>query len=385
MQWLHTEGNQVKDAFNRTVSLRGGNILRYMGEAGDTWKTVFDSVGQKSMHTPEWFDKYKALGVNAIRLNLAYRFLEPNVGTGEYDLNYLQMIDEVVSWCSQRNIRILLDCHGLEAGSCNFPVAWFDDVNNQQSWIQWWSFLVERYKNNPTVCIINLVNEMHWSETWEAEEGLTKYKQMCEKCIDALTAINPKLVFMVNGASEYWDIYHRGVPFIERPNVAFGAMLYYGYMVGEQEEFADMRPFIRQYMDGNFEAGKAGMYEWFDRDLLGGKDNAPIIISEIGIQYTAPNAQGHPNEEIFLKDFLQYCKDRHLSFMYYCLMTSSEDASEGFELYNPTTLEPWQPWGDILKNSLAQPAMEDDIRFLLLFFGIFLVLVLGFSMIGRKT
>ncbi len=80
------------------------------------------------------------------------------------------IIDSLVSWCKAKNIYIVLDMHAIPGtiGSTRnitdevyAPLDFFNDFNNRSALYRIWDKISERYKNENTICMYDLINEPH--------------------------------------------------------------------------------------------------------------------------------------------------------------------------------------------------------------------------------
>lgn len=321
------------------------------------WATAGDYGGQKSTHIPEMFDRYKALGVNAIQLNLQGQYIEPVEGSGNYDPEYLTMIDEVVEWCGARGIYVILDLHEWRPNS-SIPMGFWTDADKQNDFQNLLMFLVDRYKDNPTVCGIHPINVPNWNDTYKSWDhlGLWDYKHAIESLIDTLSTINPNLLYFISGASQYWDYWweighsapREQIPFIERPNVIFAPHLH----ISEQMANGDW-PWIPLYLEGNLAEAKTAMFTGYDSEVQQrAKWFGMGTIPQCCIEWSAGGIQGKidpPYLEQYIRDFIEFMQTRHISWLYWDLMIGEE-----YGLYTPT-LETREPWGTILRNALPTP------------------------------
>ena len=95
---FRAEGAWLRDAEGRAVFLRGVNYSHRS-------KTKPFTSWMKASH----FDRIKALGFNSVRLLLIWEAIEPKPGL--YDLAYLKKMAEVVKWCEERGLWVVLDFH----------------------------------------------------------------------------------------------------------------------------------------------------------------------------------------------------------------------------------------------------------------------------------
>jgi endoglucanase len=192
-------------------------------------------------HVPEGLQKQsldailgrvKSLGFNAIRLTFSNATIESNpVITRHVDANpqlkglhALEILDRIVAAAGQHGLRIILDDSRSSMGGTPEPDGlWYTKQYPERSWIADWKMLVSRYNGNPTVVAVDLRNEPHtrppgpWSLKTYLHQGATwgPYKGKDDKATDwilaaeragnAVLAINPHLLIIVEGIQQYPD------------------------------------------------------------------------------------------------------------------------------------------------------------------------------------
>ncbi len=203
-------------------------------------KTVtVDGVEQLGM-----IDQAKQLGFNAIRLTCCIDMTWPNAVCESYDsvnvalnpalINYanlpagatqangdavihpLEIVDYIVECCKSLGMRLMLDMHCAAPNTDNgtgFNGVWYTsagpngpagtqmgvtrDPRNEQQLIDAWVVFANRYKDEPTVCAFDLVNEP-WATTWD-DNPATGWPAAAERIARAIQAVNPNVLIVVEG------------------------------------------------------------------------------------------------------------------------------------------------------------------------------------------
>ena len=197
MQFLHTEGESIRNEKNEQIFLRGTNFggwgimedwfCPYSSPAGE--EIMFDALverfGLDKTHalmqryrenwiTEQDFKNVADLGMNVIRLPIWYRnFQRDDNGTwyrdanGEIDWHEL---DNMVALCKKYGLYLIIDLHGLPGYQNDYDhcgrsksMSLFDDTAKAARYRDvvkdFWVTLATRYKDEPAVAMYDLMNE----------------------------------------------------------------------------------------------------------------------------------------------------------------------------------------------------------------------------------
>ncbi|MCX7010450.1 MAG: cellulase family glycosylhydrolase, partial [Kiritimatiellaeota bacterium] len=202
--YFHTSGNQIVDASNQP----GINWFGF--ETGNKNPHGLWSRGYK-----EVLDQVKTLGFNTLRLPFSNAMLRDGATTSSIDfsknadlqgLTPLQVLDKIVAYCGQIGLRIFLDRHSADADGYMDEDAWFisgDAYYTEQRWIDDWVMLAARYAGNSTVIGADLFNEPKKTATWGNSTPLTDWNKAAERCGNAILAVNPNWLIIVEGVEKY--------------------------------------------------------------------------------------------------------------------------------------------------------------------------------------
>lgn len=107
-------------------------------------------------------------GFNSVRLPLNARHLY-SLSENECVLNLktIGYIDQLIQWCKEYDVYIILDMHGAPGGQTGTNIddslddqpRLFMDKQHEQELIDLWGMLANRYKDEPTVAAYDLLNE----------------------------------------------------------------------------------------------------------------------------------------------------------------------------------------------------------------------------------
>jgi endoglucanase len=122
-------------------------------------------------------------------------------------LSGLQLLDRVVREAGTRGLRVVLDRHRPTAdGQIEL---WYNQQVPEERWIQDWTMLATRYRNDPTVLGADLANEPHGPATWGDGNIATDWRLAAERAGNAILAANPNWLIFVEGIQNvdgdmYW-------------------------------------------------------------------------------------------------------------------------------------------------------------------------------------
>ncbi|TRX21255.1 cellulase family glycosylhydrolase [Flavobacterium franklandianum] len=199
--FLHRNGQNIVDGNDKNVVLRGlglggwmiqeGYMIQTGAFAGPQYKIkqrITDLIGVEN--TEEFYKVYKANGItkrdidslaawgfNSIRLPMHYNLYTPAI-ENEVDgkITWLEegftMTDNLLNWCAENKIYLILDLHGAPGGQghdanisdydTSKPSLW-ESTANQDKMVAFWKKLAQRYKDNPWIGGYDIINEPNWN------------------------------------------------------------------------------------------------------------------------------------------------------------------------------------------------------------------------------
>ncbi len=197
--YLHTDGARILDANGNQVILTG---ISWFGLETENyaphglWARNWESI----------LDQIKDLGFNTIRLPYSNQLFDPSSqpnGINEElnpdlkGLSGLEILDKLIQGAGERGLKVILDRHRPDSHAQS--ELWYTPEYSEARWIQDWVMLAERYQGNDTVIGFDLHNEPHGSATWGSGDPLTDWRLAAEKAGNAVLAVNPGLLIIVEG------------------------------------------------------------------------------------------------------------------------------------------------------------------------------------------
>ena len=201
LDYFHTSGSQIIDAYGNNVKIAG---INWFGLEGGTFAPGGLDVGSyQSMMI-----QMKQLGYNTIRLPFSDQIFD--AGSTPSGINYslnpdlrglgpLGIMDKIVNYAGQIGLRIILDDHITTTAGPNPSGLWYTSAYPQSTWINDWVQLARRYAGNPTVIGADLFNEPHGAATWGDGNTSTDWRLASENAGNAILAANPNWLIFVEG------------------------------------------------------------------------------------------------------------------------------------------------------------------------------------------
>jgi endoglucanase len=315
ISYLHTEGKLIKNEFGETVYLRG------CAKMCMEFETYYD-VGAYNIRESDFDNIKRLLGVNIIRIDLALSLLFPTFDVGAPNPDYLATMDNIVMWCGDRDMYVLFDCHGYYP-QMGAPSDFWDTLYNgirqpyRNMISDFWVFIANRYNGNPTVFGFDLYNEPWNAVPAEDRPYPSEWKTVIEEWIDAITAVNPKLLFIVETAGhQMWgsdDWRWIATSPIERANVVYSPHFYPQRDDGSWKNYTWIslpgNTFASEYASGDYATAKEKM-ETFLINLFQDDLGYPILIGEFGFVANENGLQ-------CLRDFLDISNKHGWSWTYW--------------------------------------------------------------------
>ncbi|MDQ0315948.1 aryl-phospho-beta-D-glucosidase BglC (GH1 family)/uncharacterized protein YuzE [Amorphus orientalis] len=201
---LSTSGNAIIDSAGNEVEIRAVN---WFGMETD----LSAPHGLWARNWQDMMDQMKEEGFNAIRLPFSGELVATGGSPSGIDfaknpdlagLSGMEIMDKIVDYAGDIGLKILLDHHRVTAGDgAQGNGLWYTDEYSEEDWIDHWTQLAERYAGDDTVIGADLHNEPH-NGTWGGG-GPTDWAAAAEAAGNAIHAVNPDWLIVVEGVAEY--------------------------------------------------------------------------------------------------------------------------------------------------------------------------------------
>ena len=289
---LRAEGTRIVDAQGQQVFLKGCNLGNWfllemwmlgMNDIRDQYE--FESIltqrfgkaekdrlmnlYRTNYITERDFAMVRRFGMNVIRLPFNYRLLEDDENPFRLKEDGIQWLDRAVDLARQQRIYVILDLHGVQGGQSVDHTTGragqnklYQDEMCQKRLTWLWTTLAERYKDNSTIAMYDLINEPFGD--YSTNSHLSKLVAICDRLYKAVRSVDTNHILIIPGARQ-------GIEFYGNPkdhgweNIAFTEHYYPG-LFGSEPSAETHGEFIYR----NIPARKAYLDEV----------NAPFLVGE---------------------------------------------------------------------------------------------------------
>lgn len=205
--WLNPEGYMF--GFERMNAPRQINEV-FSELAGPDAAAEFWTNFKDNYITKKDIDYIASTGANTIRLPFHYKLFtdEDYMGLTSNQDGFAR-IDSVVEWCRDNNLYLILDMHDCPGGQTgdniddSFGYPWlFDSQVSQQKFIDIWTAIAERYKDETVILGYELMNEpiAHFLENMA--ELNNKLEPLQKRTVAAIRKVDPNHIILI-GAPQW--------------------------------------------------------------------------------------------------------------------------------------------------------------------------------------
>ena len=319
---LSAKGTRIIDSTGKVILLRG---INWFGMEIDT-------------HVPHglWVRDYKemlaqikSLGYNLIRLPYSVEALKSlDISSVDFSIGAnaeldgktpLEVMDLIVEEARKQGLLILLDSHCLKDG--RISELWYGDGFTEEDWINTWTLLAKRYKNQPNIIGADLKNEPHGRASWGTYDFATDWRLAAQKAGDKILQVNPNWLIVVEGVE-------KNVPNQRQHGYFWGANL-----EGVREYPVNLKkPEKLVYSPHEYAGATASWFQDsdFPRNLyqrweigfhyIVTNGIAPIFVGEFG----GYHVDSQSKQGIWQQKFVNYIAKKKLSFAYWCWNPNSK-------------------------------------------------------------
>ncbi|MCG2793160.1 MAG: cellulase family glycosylhydrolase [Weeksellaceae bacterium] len=241
--FLKTQGQKIVNAKGDNVYLKGlglggwmlqeGYMLNTQAFAGPQYKIkekIADVAGEggknefykaylKNGVTKKDIDSLAKWGFNSIRLPMHYNLYtlpieQEKVKGGNTWLDEgFKMTDELLKWCENNKIYLILDLHAAPGGQGNDvnisdndkskPNLWQSE-DNQKKTIALWKKLAERYRNKKWIAGYDLINEPNYGFTTKQANGIDEKSsaplwKLQKEITEAIRQVDKNHIIIIEG------------------------------------------------------------------------------------------------------------------------------------------------------------------------------------------
>ncbi|OVE61780.1 cellulase family glycosylhydrolase [Chryseobacterium mucoviscidosis] len=268
-QLLKTQGEKIINDKGENIQLRGlglggwmlqeGYMLKTADFAGPQYKIkekIAELIGEDGMNefykaylkngiTRQDIDFLKKAGFNSIRLPMHYNLYtlpiekESKKGENTWLEEGFKMTDDLLKWCADNKIYLILDLHAAPGGQGNDvnisdndkskPSLW-ESEENQKKTIALWKKLAERYKDSPWLGGYDLINEPNINFTGKNINGTDEMSnaplwKLQKEITEAIRTVDKKHIIIIEGNG--WGNNYNGLKPLWDNNMVFSFHKYW--------------------------------------------------------------------------------------------------------------------------------------------------------------
>ena len=282
--FLKTQGQKIVDSKGENVYLKGLGLGGWMLQegymlktddfagpqfkikekiaevAGEDGKNEFYKAYLKNGITKKDIDSSAKWGFNSIRLPMHYDLYtlpiekEKVKGENTWLEEGFKMTDDLIQWCENNKIYLILDLHAAPGGQGNDanisdndkskPNLW-ESEENQKKTIALWKKLAERYKDKEWIAGYDLINEPNYPFTGKNPNGTDEMSnaplwRLQKDISDAIRQVDKNHIIILEGNG--WGNNYNGLPKLWDDNLVLSFHKYWTTNAAESiQNIIDMR------------------------------------------------------------------------------------------------------------------------------------------------
>ena len=282
--FLKAEGKKIVNDKDENVVLRGFGLGGYMLQEGYMLKVPFSgqqyvfrehvqeligkekteefySSWRKNFMQKKDVDSLKKWGFNSIRLPMHYNLFtlpvdqEPEKGKNTWLEEGFKLTDQLVSWCRDNEIYLILDMHATPGGQGHdvnisdrdpSKASLWESKENREKLTALWVKLAKRYKDEPVIGAYDLINEPNWTfEEGKNKNGTEDSQNILlwdyqKKLTEAIRKIDNNHIIIIEGNG--WGNNYNGLIDLWDDNLVMSFHKYWTYNTTESiQNFLDYR------------------------------------------------------------------------------------------------------------------------------------------------
>lgn len=294
---LSIEKDKIMEG-NKQILLQGVNLPSYSSKDKDFFSH------ELSISREEDYQDIAALGFNTVRLNLWYNAMVKVGGWKWLDIHRL--------WAQRHGLRLILDLHAPPGGYQSPKYEgdyWKDNSESKElrnKTIQFWQDAARRFRDDPTIAAIDLINEprpFHDAQWWEFARKaikLIRAEGFQQPIIVENSFAEDAKFELLEDTGIIYDFHYYDPWFF-----ASGQSGYYNTacLPDEKEVLLD-----KSWLEKNLKEGALNFVQ---------EHKVPLNVGEYGISYKALELGG----ELWLKDLTELLDQYHISRQYWCWHT----------------------------------------------------------------
>lgn len=204
--WLNPEGYMFHFQDVSSYRLINEAFCELVGPDFTAW---FWQEFKKNYITQADIKYIKQTGMNSLRIPFHYKMFTDEDYMGlTANQNGFEMIDQVVEWCRQENLYVILDMHDAPGGQTgdniddSYGYPWLMD--SEASKVQFcgiWKKVAQHYANDTLILGYDLLNEPIAHYFLEQHAHLNdSLEPLYKRCVDSIRTVDPNHIVLLGGA-----------------------------------------------------------------------------------------------------------------------------------------------------------------------------------------
>lgn len=204
--WINPEGYMFFFGDVSSYRLINQAFCEMVGEDYTNW---FWSEFKKNYIAQEDIKYIKQTGMNSIRIPFHYKLFTSENYMGLNDPREgFKLIDQVLDWCRQEELYVILDMHDAPGGqtgdniddSYGYPWLMVSEPS-QQKFCEIWKNIASHYANDTIIIGYDLLNEPIAHYFIDKEPSLNdKLEPLYKRCVDSIRTVDKNHIVILGGA-----------------------------------------------------------------------------------------------------------------------------------------------------------------------------------------
>lgn len=204
--WLNPEGYMFHFQDVSSYRLINEAFCELVGPDFTAW---FWQEFKKNYITQEDIKYIKQTGMNSLRIPFHYKMFTDEDYMGlTANQNGFEMIDQVVEWCRQENLYVILDMHDAPGGQTgdniddSYGYPWLmDSEASKVQFCEIWKKVAQHYANDTLILGYDLLNEPIAHYFLEQHSNLNdSLEPLYKRCVDSIRTVDPNHIVLLGGA-----------------------------------------------------------------------------------------------------------------------------------------------------------------------------------------
>jgi endoglucanase len=186
--FLHSSGKIIVDGSGQPLQLKG------IAFGNEVWS---DKEIPNTHHTEQDFKRVKDMGMNVIRFYMNYKTFENDNAPYQYKKTGWDWIEQNIAWAKKYGIYLILNMHVPQGGfqSNGDGDALWDITENQNRLTALWKAIADKYKNEPQIAGLGLVNEP------AASKSKQQWQQLAQRITNEIRTVDKQHIVFVEKAT----------------------------------------------------------------------------------------------------------------------------------------------------------------------------------------